>query len=88
MKKIIVLLVTLFFVTGAIAAFAGQPSGCTTKCEEKSIFQIVSDSMAGKYKLDEKDKIKPIKEIKVFQSMSDGIKQGSAEAKGESLRTK
>jgi len=88
MKKIACLAITVFFAIGAVAAFAGQSSRCAAKCDEKSLFQIVSDTMAGKYKIDEKDKLKPVKEIKIFQNISDGIKQGAAEAKGESLRTK
>jgi len=47
MKKVIALLAAAFFVTGTVAAFAEQPSGCASKGGEKSIFQIASDTMSG-----------------------------------------
>ena len=86
MKRTIVLAMAIFFTAGTIAVFAAQGQGCS-KCDEKSLPQIVADSFKD-FKVRPQDKMKPVKEINVFQNMSDGIKKGAAEAKGGSLRTK
>ena len=84
MRKLAAFVITILFVASTIPVFAGD--GACKKCDEKTPFQIIADTMKpGKVK--EKNKLKPIEKITVFQNMSDGIKEGAEKAKGESLRT-
>ena len=81
MKRIMILAVVAFFVASLIPAFAEQPK------KEDSLFKIVQDTLKpgpGK----EKNKVRnPLPKVSVFQNMANGIKKGSAKARGESLRT-
>ena len=87
MKKFVVLMIAVAFVVSVMPALADQgASPAPVKSGEKSLFQTASDSMVlgpGK----EKNKYRKVEKIYLFQSLSDGIKQGSSKAKSESLRT-
>ena len=95
MKKLAVVLVIAAIALYAMPVFAGDAAG-----GEKSIFQKLSNEICGS-KMPSRFAVKPVakdsaeavkylgdSKVKVFQDMSDGIAQGSARAKGESLRTK
>ena len=87
MKKLVVLMIAIAFVVSVMPALADQgASPAPAKSGEKSLFQLMGDSMTpGTVK--EKNKYRKVEKIYLFQSLSDGIKQGSAKAKSESLRT-
>ncbi len=81
MKRIMVLVVAMLFVGNLIPIFAEQPK------KEDSLFKIVKDTLKpGPVK--EKNKVRnPLPKVSVFQNMANGIKEGSAKARCESLRT-
>lgn len=80
MKRIVVLLAVMAFAAGVVPAFAAEGS----RAKEKSLFQIVYDSM-NKPCEPCKTKMQPDK-VTIFQELSDSIKEGSAKAKKTSLR--
>jgi len=96
MKKIAVVLVIAAIALYAMPVFAGDaPAG-----QEKSFFQTISDEINNS-KMPARFAVKPVakdtadgvkyigdSKVAVFQDISDGIAQGSAKAKNESLRTK
>ena len=90
MRTIAIIAVVIAVAISAMPAFAGG-AGCASKSSEKSceksLFQIVSDEI-GKAKVRDQDKLiaVPPEQVNVFQSVSDGIKEGSAKAKQGSLR--
>ena len=91
MRKILALIAVIAFLASAIPAFAGgAPSESTTaqgaQGDEKSIFQIVADTMPEHVALSEKNRPRPIKTMTIFQEWADGIKEGSQVAKDLSLR--
>jgi hypothetical protein len=90
MRKLVALLIAIAFVASAIPAFAGCGT-CGTKAGEKaageqSLFQKMSDTMKPGPGL-EKNKYRKVEKIYLFQSLADGIKEGSAKAKSGTLRT-
>ena len=91
MRKLACLAIVIIFAASAIPAFAAC-AVCGSDCG-KSVLQcsadhIKADKRPETIKIKDKDKLIPIlKKVTVFQNMSDGIKEGSAEAKKESLRT-
>lgn len=90
MRTIAIIAVVIAVAVSAMPAFAGD-SGCVAKSSEKSceksLFQIVGDEV-NKIKIRDQDKLIPVppEQVNVFQSVSDGIKEGSAKAKQGSLR--
>jgi hypothetical protein len=81
MKKIGVLIVMAFFVISAMPVLAAEQAP-----KERNLIKIIESTLKpgpGK----EKNKLRPIKSINIFQNMANGIKEGSAKAKGTSLRT-
>ena len=85
MRTIAIIAVAIAVAVTAMPAFAGEKVSSGTS--EKSLFQIVSDEI-GKAKVRDQDKLiaVPPEQVNVFQSVSDGIKEGSAKAKQGSLR--
>jgi len=83
MKELGALVVLTVFVLTFIPAFAQDGGG---KGHEKTLFQLIMDSMDKPVQISEKDRVKPIDEVPIFQSMADGIKEGSTKAKDLSLR--
>lgn len=82
MKKIAVLILVTLFVLSTVPAFAGgEPK------KEKNLFQIIMDSCKpGEVK--PKNQLRnPLPTVTIFQNAADGIKEGSAKAKNETLRT-
>lgn len=99
MRKLAVVLVIAAIALYAMPVFADD-AACAPKAGEKSIFQKLSNEICGT-KMPPRFAVKPVakdsteavkylgdSKVRVFQDMSDGIVQGSAKAKGESLRTK
>ncbi|MCX5677587.1 MAG: hypothetical protein NTY76_00550 [Candidatus Omnitrophica bacterium] len=99
MRRLAVVLVIAAIALYAMPVFAGDAASAP-KAGEKSIFQRLSNEICGS-KMPARFAVKPIakdsveavkyvgdRKVKVFQDVSDGIAQGSAKAKGESLRTK
>ncbi|MBU0606167.1 MAG: hypothetical protein KKH77_07760 [Candidatus Omnitrophica bacterium] len=100
MKKIAVVAVVIAAIAlYAMPAFAVDASK-TPKAQEKSFFQILSDEINGS-KMPARFAVKPVaadstkavkylgdSKVTVFQDMATDIAEGSAKAKGESLRTK
>jgi hypothetical protein len=86
MKKLAVLVVVMAVTVYAMPAFAN----CGTCGKEKTPFQIIADTITVKGQIKEKNKLKPIprEQVNLFQALADGIKEGSAKAKLESLRNK
>ncbi len=83
MRRIVVLAVAMVFVTCAATAFAQQ------QVKERNLIKIIQKSIEqhpGTMK--EKDKLRgDIAQVKTFQSMADYIKEHSAKARGQSIRT-
>jgi len=99
MKRIAVVLVVAAIALYAMPVLAGD-APAAAKAREKSIFQRLSNEIKSS-KMPARFAIKPVakdsaeavkclgdSKVKVFQSVSDGIAQGSAKAKSESLRKK
>lgn len=99
MNRLAVVLVIAALALYAMPVFA-DGTECAPKSGEKSIFQRLSNEICGS-KMPARFAVKPVakdsaeavkylgdSKVKVFQDMSDGIAEGSARAKGESLRTK
>ncbi len=99
MKKIAVVVVIAAIALYTMPVFAVDTPGAV-KAPGKSLFQTISDEINSS-KMPSRFAIKPIaadsanaakylgdKKVPVFQYIADGIAQGSAKAKGESLRTK
>ena len=99
MKKLAVVLVIAAIALYAMPVFAGDAASAP-KEGEKSIFQRLSNEIQGS-KMPARFAVKPVvkdtveaakyvgdKKVGIFQDMSNDIAQGSAKAKGESLRTK
>jgi hypothetical protein len=90
MKKMALIVVAIAVAVYVMPAFAGG-AGCASKASEKSseqtLFQKASDEVNAA-KVQDRFKVKavPPEEVKVFQNLSDGIKEGSAKAKNSSLR--
>lgn len=80
MRKIVGLIIAVLFVASTIPSLASA--------KEKSIFQLMADSMSKPVKLSEKNRIKPVGKIEIFQNLADGIREGSAKVKNCSLRKK
>lgn len=82
MKKVVVLILAVLFVASTLPAFAAEQPA-----KEKNLFVIIKDSFKP-WKPQPKNEIKnPLPTVTVFQHMADGIKEGSAKAKNETLRT-
>ena len=82
MKKIMVLILVVLFVASALPALAGAE-----QTKEKNLFAIIKDSFKP-WKVQPKNELKnPLPTVSGFQNVADGIKEGSAKAKGETLRT-
>jgi len=80
-KRIAALIIAVLFVASTIPAFAAEGSA-----KSDNLFQIIGDTLKpGEVK--EKNKIKKVEKIYTFQSIANGINEGSAKAKGMSLRT-
>lgn len=97
MKRIVVWMVLILFIAGAMPVFAADmpkksmknvEKEKSVKSGEKSLFQIATDTMDKPAQVAEKDKIKPIKKIALFQNCSNYIKESSKKAKNQSLRKK
>jgi CDP-diacylglycerol pyrophosphatase len=84
MKRIAALAVAVLFAAGAVPAFAQQAS----QEKEENLIKIVSDTIKpGQVR--EKNKLRnPLPKVTVFQNAADGIKEGSAKAKQQTLRTR
>ena len=82
MKKIAVLILVALFVASTLPAFAvEQPA------KEKNLFVIIKNSFKP-WKPKPKNEIRnPLPTVTVFQSAANGIQEGSAKAKKETLRT-
>ena len=82
MKKIAVLILAALFVASTVPAFAGeQPQ------KERNLFVIIKDTFKP-WKVKPKNEIKnPLPKVSAFQNAANGIKEGSAKAKNETLRT-
>lgn len=100
MRKIAAVLVIVALALYAMPVFADDAAVSAPKAAEKSIFQRLSNEIKGS-KMPARFAVKPVakdsseavkylgdSKVKIFQDMSDDIAQGSAKAKGESLRTK
>ena len=89
MKKVVVLLVAVAVMMYTVPLFAEG----TSSSQGKSLFQFFADAMKGtcdKVNEDAKTTSSHAREVVntgAFQRTSDGIKEGSAKAKAESLRT-
>lgn len=85
MKKIMVLVILGLFTAGAMLAYAADAPKAQPQKEE-NLFKIIQDSLQpgpGK----ERNKLRnPLPTVSLFQNLSDGIAEGSAKAKQESLR--
>ena len=86
MKKMTVLAVLAVFAAGAALAYAADAPKAQPQRED-NLFKIVMDSFKpGEVR--EKNKLKnPLPTVSMFQGMSNGIKEGSEKARGETLRT-
>jgi len=82
-RRVVALMVAVLFVAGCLL-----PGIAHAKEKEKSMFQIMADSLNNDFKKNTKDEIKPVKHVKVFQSMADAIEKGSKKARNLSLRGK
>lgn len=82
MKKIMALVLVALFATSTIPAFASaEPE------KERNLFVIIKDSFKP-WKPQPKNEIRnPMPTVSIFQGAANGIKEGSAKAKNESLRT-
>jgi len=81
MRRISVLIVVAFFVLSVMPAFAQE------KKQEENLFNIIAGTLKpGQVK--ERNKLRKVEKITLFQDISTMISEGSARAKGESLRTK
>ena len=85
MRKIAAFTLTLLFAISVLSQFA--LAGGQEDTKEKPLWIIISDSFKD-FKVSEQDKMRPVAKVSIFQSMSDGIKEGSAKAKDLSLRDK
>ena len=89
MKKLVTLAVAVIFVCACAPAFAGGSKCQASGTQEKSLFQLMGDSITDTGKTCPKpkasNKMAPAGPS-CFQRMSDGIAEGSAKAKTESLR--
>jgi len=82
MKKIAILILAALFVASTVPAFAGEQP-----VKEKNLFVIIKDSFKP-WKVKPKNELRnPLPTVTVFQNAADGIKEGSAKAKQETLRT-
>lgn len=82
MKQVMVAVAIAALAVSAAPLFAAE-GGCS---QEKTPFQIVADTLKpGEIK--EKNRVRPVEKVAVFQSIANGISEGSQKAKGESLRT-
>lgn len=83
MKRFMVFVVAVFLVSAAVPAFAQKQQ----KETEENLFKIIASSVKpGQVR--ERNKIKnPLPKVTIFQTMADEIRQGSARARGESLRS-
>ena len=82
MKKIAVLILVALFVASTIPAFAGEQPA-----KERNLFVIIKDSFKP-WKPKPKNEIRnPLPTVSGFQNVANGIKEGSAKAKNETLRT-
>lgn len=86
MRTIAIIAVAIALAVTAMPAFADSGKA-SSGSSEKSLFQIVGDEV-NKLKIRDQDKLIPVppEQVNVFQSVSDGIKEGSAKAKNQSLR--
>ena len=82
MKRILALVVVVFFAASATVAFA------EVEKKEQNLFKIINSTIKpGTVK--EKNKLKNLcTTAPLFKNMGQEIKDGAAQAKGESLRTK
>lgn len=87
MKRIVLLAAVAAVMAWGVPAFAGDGSASSSGEKEKSLFQIVADTMKGPCKVRDRNRIKaPCKTVHIFQNISDGIREGAAKAKRTSLR--
>lgn len=95
MRGIAVVVLALAVALMYTQVFAGEGKGCKP-CGGKSIFQMMYDCIkkpCHKVQIGTDSDVKEankemeaVKNVKVFQNMADGIKEGSAKAKQESIR--
>jgi hypothetical protein len=82
MKKVAVLILAALFVASTLPAFA-----VTEPAKEKNLCTIVKNSFKP-WKVKPKNEVKnPLPTVSGFQNVANGIKEGSAKAKKETLRT-
>ena len=86
MKKIAASVIAVMVVAGALPLLAEESAPSKEQRREKSMFQIISDTITKRGEVRERNKLRPVKEVAVFQSLSNGIKEGSAKAKNLSAR--
>lgn len=80
MKRIIGLIAAVLFAASVVPAFGEQPK------QEDNLFKIVQGTInLGPVK--EKNRVKnPLPKVSLFQNLANGINEGSAKARNESLR--
>lgn len=82
MKKIAVLILVALFVASTVPAFAQAE-----QAKERNLCTIIMDSFKP-WKPKPKNEIRnPLPTVSGFQNVANGIQEGSAKAKGETLRT-
>ncbi len=99
MRRLAVVLVIAALALYAMPVFA-QGAEAAPKAKERSLFQRLSNEIRGS-KMPARFAVRPVakdsteavkylgdSKVKVFQDASNDIAEGSAKAKGESLRTK
>ena len=83
MKKIAVLILAALFVASTVPVFAGT---APVKEKERNLFVIIKNSFTP-WKPQPKNELRnPLSTVSGFQNVADGIKEGSAKAKSETLR--
>lgn len=84
MERIIALVIVLAIAVYAMPVFAGQGSKYKAPCKEKSLFQMMYDSI-NKPVVKSAKPMQPDK-VTIFQELSNSIKEGSEKARQTSLR--
>jgi hypothetical protein len=82
MKRAAAVMIAIIFAVSVVPAFAAQQE------KEKNLFAIILDTLKpGQVR--EKNKLhNPLPKVTTFQNAADGIREGSAKAKQETLRTR
>ena len=82
MKKMVMFILAALIVASTIPAFAG-----TETAKERNLFVIIKDSFKP-WKVQPKNELRnPLPTVSGFQNVANGISEGSAKAKKETLRT-